>query len=262
MQEIATTQISEEELRKRTAHLSDWLRRIRRERRKAILRRGLGLIITCVFVSRLLGWSSGFFPFFFVFAGGGGAALLGLGTLNPLREAARDVIALDDVRTIEVLLQALHAPDSVTVRDAASRVTQLLPRLCAEDRSWMTVTSVREITSFLFPSGPPDMRLSSLRALEYVGDAQSLGAVDQIVKTTEGSTSELAAEARRILPILKARIEAEAQAAKLLRSAVVVAGVELLRPTTAHGEATPEHLLRPAPEIGAPAEAMVSVEQV
>lgn len=248
MQEITTPQLSDQELRERVDHLADWLRRIRRERRRAILKRVVGLIIMATIVSRFLGSNSGFFPFFLVAMGGGGA-ILGVGLLNPLREATRAVIALEDVRTIEVLLQARHAPDAVTRGEATAQVTELLPKLRADDRNWLTAASVREITSFLNWLGPSITKLAALRALEFVGDSSSLPVIAMYAEDLEVPTEgEMQPEARRIYPILKARIEAEAAAAKLLRPAEATSGQDLLRPAATSGEDAPDHLLRPVPE--------------
>jgi hypothetical protein len=231
------------ELEDRIAHLDDWLRRIHRERRNAILKRGLGLIAGCVIAHKLLGGTM--FPFIMVFAGGGGA-LLGVGLLNPLREATREVIALDDVRTLDVLLQARHAPDAVTRDEATIQVLQLLPRLRATDRNRLPASAVREITA-IATLRQGRITLAALRALEYVGDATSRSVIREIARGLYGQ-DEYGREAQRILPALEARVEADRQKSMLLRPSSSVDEAELLRPASAHTTEPPEQLLRAVDE--------------
>jgi hypothetical protein len=89
------------------------------------------------------------------------------------------------------------------------------------------------------------LTLQLLTALEMAGDGRAVRSVQRLAEKGAGARQQ---EARRILPLLRERLERENDQGMLLRIAAPPAGPDsLLRPTSGTETTPPEELLRPRP---------------
>lgn len=161
-------------------------------------------------------------------------------------EATKRLAQFDDVRAVGPLVDALGFQDKDTRNVAGEALVRLLPRLQASDASLLNVEQRRLLTRALDGKNQP-LSLAILKALEQVGDEQSLPTVERLAKGLGPSALQQAA--RNCLPTLTMRVEHLRASAELLRAAdgnMTPQGV-LLRPAAAtQTEIDPSVLLRSA----------------
>src|SRR5262249_22274138 len=142
-----------------------------------------------------------------------GCIVCGVMLLPRTRSRAMEMLAsLDDLRTIGPLLDSLTFAVGVNRYLLVARLTDLLPRLRASD-SHLLRQSQRRILYEALSLGDfqqeTDLLLAILKALEQIGDAQSLPIVERLASGGSGSRREqqVREAARACLPFLQAQIE-------------------------------------------------------
>lgn len=194
--------------------------------------------------------------------------LLAAGTLKPQRRRARLVEAVarrDDIGAAGALMDGLSMDSPRARRVAAERLIHLLPLVRASDADQFTperrarlnrilATPVesalyKDVRDLFRPAVDREVRLrvAILRALEQVGDASALPAVQRLARQTPRTPGERAihAAANECLPSLQARADHDRRSRTLLRAADSPAPASALLRPAASGETPVERLLRP-----------------
>jgi hypothetical protein len=166
-------------------------------------------------------------------------------------QAMEKLAALDDLRAIGPLLEALTFAVGVNRYLLTARLTDLLPRLRASDAPLLNQSQRRilyEALSLGDFQQETDLLLAILKALEQIGDAHALPIVTRLASGSSGSKREqqVRAAARACLPFLQAQIKRQRLSETLLRANPSPdAEHELLRAAAATEETAPQQLLRP-----------------
>ena len=169
-------------------------------------------------------------------------------------EAIRVLAALDDVRTVGPLLEALEWRDLATstgVRTTATRALyRLLPRLQPEHADILS-NRQRACLYRLMRHHPSDdqteLVVTLLGAVAQVGDARALAKLERMTRDKGGPLprQRVRLTAQETLTQLRQRLDRAP--GSLLRAASEVASPNLLlRPTTAAPVTDPQQLLRPS----------------
>jgi hypothetical protein len=185
-------------------------------------------------------------------------------SLRPLIEVAHP-------RAVNALALACWKGDRLTRRAAAEALKRTLPTLRANDAVHMTPEGMAALLGLLQFFDDEKLLIAILGALEQVGDAKAVPAVERLLVATaprasfhcydrqgrvirkilgdQSSPLESIREAAwQCLPYLKTREEQDRARSRLLRPVTepVNAGIDLLRPAKPESRAAPEALLRPA----------------
>jgi hypothetical protein len=158
---------------------------------------------------------------------------------------------IDDVRAVGALAEAMDIPDKGILAQAEAALTRLLPRLRAEDAHLLNESQRNGLYSRLKIENAitrPEFLVAVLEALEKIGDAAALPAIQNLATSTVTSAGgrRVQAAARKCLPVLQQRVRTLETSTTLLRasSAGDAAGESLLRPAHGGNAAPPEELLR------------------
>lgn len=167
-----------------------------------------------------------------------------------------DLTNIDDVRAIGVLAEALEIPDMAIRLQVQAALMRLFPRLRPEDASLLNTLQRRRLYRLLTLKqtlAMPDFLIALLDALEKVGDADALAAVQALENDTDTTVSSrrVQAAAKKCLPILRARVLEKETGSTLLRASSMeeAPASSLLRPARGGHTDTPEQLLRAAAQL-------------
>lgn len=163
------------------------------------------------------------------------------------RALARRVAALDDLRAVGPLCEALDRQDAATKKIALGELPRLLLRLRASDRALLNAEQHKALCKAM-AEGETEFRMAALHAIEQIGDETALPLVEALAKkkpSKKKNDESAIFRAREVLAALKERIEKEKDASTLLRPAMGQ-DAELLRPAGHGGGESAEELLRPA----------------
>lgn len=160
---------------------------------------------------------------------------------------------VDDVRAVGALAEALDISDKGIRDRAKAALTLLLPRLQSSDAYLLNEVQRNSLYQHLKIEKAlttPDFMVALLAALEKVGDAGALPAVQALAActVTTANGKRVQAAAAKCLPALRLRIRTQETSSTLLRasSAADTADASLLRPAHGGTANAPEELLRAA----------------
>jgi hypothetical protein len=160
---------------------------------------------------------------------------------------------IDDVRAVGALAEAMEIPDKGMLAQAQKALTRLLQRLEVGDAHLLNETQRKCLYRRLkieYALHTPDFMVALLEALEKIGDAGALPAVQELATctVTTASGKRVQAAARKCLPVLRLRVRTLETSSTLLRasSAEDTGGASLLRPVHGGDNTAPEELLRAA----------------
>lgn len=161
----------------------------------------------------------------------------------PLRRNARKAAALNDVRALGGLLEALTAHHRRDEEELCSVITRLLLFAGEHDGDSLTARQLNILTGI--PTTGPNrygipLIIAAIRAMEKIGDEGSLRAMEKAA--AHADSPEVRKAAQDALPTLRARVERLKEAGQLLRPAGGDDSSLLLHPASAH-PATDEQLL-------------------
>jgi hypothetical protein len=244
-----------------TAALESEIRAFRRHRRARVFRKLLGMaILMTMLYSAMRGHAVAFWIFFPMFGGS-----LADAHAASRRKAARALATAGDPRAVGVLAMACRSGDKVTSDVAAEGLVGLLPRLHASDAQHISPEGMDSLLALLDPRRPRALQMAIVQALQQVGDARAIPAVERILDPSPGvaglaglldrtltasaerETEDLRRAAEDCLRTLRERAENDRQRSTLLRPSQdpAPAAATLLRPAGA-GRASSDGLLRPA----------------
>jgi hypothetical protein len=163
------------------------------------------------------------------------------------RRLALLISALDDVKVVGPLTDALDNLDPTSIKAVVDALVRLLPRLEPKDAGLLSEKHRRRLGAELVGSRP-ELAEACLRALVQIGDASCYGRVERLSRGggLARKRASLRQAAHDALPRLAALKERERQAATLLRPAEAPASATLLRPAGMAPRGDDATLLRPA----------------
>jgi hypothetical protein len=170
------------------------------------------------------------------------------------RRTTASLSAVDDLRMVGPLIDRLgsRSKDRQTRGVLKQALMRLLPRLKASNASLLTAGQKARLTRHLghlaMFQGDKAFQVVILRALEQVGDAQSIPVVERIVRRQPrwSAQEEVHTAAMECLPFLLQRAEEDSSRQTLLRSASCAVGdySQLLHPAEGVSGVDPGELLR------------------
>jgi hypothetical protein len=160
---------------------------------------------------------------------------------------------LQDPRAVGALLDVFNST-RFHGREVRQALIRLLPRVKAGDSEALsreqrqvlyTLLTQEEQWLFFGIDGGENLKVAALKALEQVGDEESIPVVSQVAERAGNLRVRQAAEA--CLRFLHTRVEQTRNEQTLLRATLPPAAPsgELLRPASEHSETASEQLLRP-----------------
>ncbi len=190
------------------------------------------------------------------------------------KKGVQALAEFDDVRAVPRLIEMLEYNDNDLRNDAAMLLEKLLPRLQASDAPLLAPEHHAILNRLLagklglkrnwtkqFQATAEQLQITTLRALQQVGDASSLPIVMELAEDAHRTTHvDVMAAAKECLPFLQMRVENQRLTQTLLRASDGnhTATDVLLRPAMSTASSTPANqLLRVAPdEIALPPETL------
>ncbi len=168
-------------------------------------------------------------------------------------EAIKTLAALDDVRAVGPLLEALELRDFATFTGVRAVATQallrLLPRLRPEDAPLLD-NEQRACLYRLMRHHPSDdqteLIIALLGAVAQVGDTQAVNPLERMTKDTQGGTPRQRVQFSAQAALTRLRQRLGRTPSTLLRAASDGPASELLHPANAAPPTEPTQLLRPS----------------
>ena len=233
----------------------------RRFKRNRILRR-----VTWALMLLTVWWYAGFnfggFWWMWILFGGSAAADIAAGSR---RELVTSLSSTDDPRVVSVLAVAARDGDPDTRWVASQGLKQLLLKLKASDREYLTEDGMDALLALL-KCGDVELDFAILTALQQVGDVRAIPAVEAFARLPHQNMpplfrngwkrltwDEQVQEAKKLrdlaaesLPFLRMRAEEDKARSTLLRAAASSDSADsLLRPAATSQEWDDQILLRP-----------------
>lgn len=171
-----------------------------------------------------------------------------------LRRRGHRLAAIEDVRMTGALLDVFKTSGKLQGQDVKRALLRLLPRLKSSDadlvspeqRKFLTTLLIMDQSwSFAGVNWDTDLKVAMLKALEQIGDEESLPVVMQVAQGARNLQVRQAAQ--DCLPFLQLRIDEQYARQLLLPSTAssVFRQETLLRAATGSTTTNPEELLRP-----------------
>ncbi len=133
---------------------------------------------------------------------------------------------IEDIRAVGTLAEAMDIPDTGIRSQAQAALTRLLPHLKAEDAPLLNERQRNNLNQRLkieYALTTPDFMVATLEALERIGDAGALSAVQELAASTVTSTNgrRVQVAAKKCLPALRLRIRSQETSNTLLRASSI-----------------------------------------